>query len=315
MKRLVCVLLIIILSCNSDEFSEQDYIDANYVPGEENLVSELSVLGFTSELAFGRSISGLSDLESAFFGVGNAMFDQAWVSAPASTASRDGLGPIFNARSCASCHLNDGRGKPNIENGASSAGFLLRLSNGNDLTYGPIEHTTYGDQLQDNSNFGTDPEAEINVNFEYITGEYPDGTPYELRKPTYTIVNENYGAIGMVEQSPRIGQQLIGLGFIDAISDADILANADEFDTNNDGISGKANYVWNVEEHTTALGKYGWKANQPTLRQQISAAFNGDMGLTTTLFPEENCPCPIGERTHHRKITTIPPHRLHHKGS
>jgi len=128
------------------------------------------------------------------------------------------------------------------------------------------------------------------VNFEYITGEYPDGTSYELRKPTYTIANENYGAIGLVEQSPRIGQQLIGLGFIDAISDTDIIANEDINDSNGDGISGKVNYVWNIEDQTTTVGKFGWKANQPTLKQQISAAFNGDMGLTTSLFPDENCP-------------------------
>ncbi|MCB4799954.1 di-heme oxidoreductase family protein [Neotamlana laminarinivorans] len=285
---LLCVS-ILVFSCQDDEFTEQDYINLTYEIDEENLVSDFSITGFTADKAFGTNIPNLTDLETAFFGVGNAMFNQTWVSAPASTTSRDGLGPIFNARACATCHLNDGRGEPILETGAASSGFLLRLSSGNNPITGPIPHATYGDQLQDASNLNIEAEGDIAVNFEYISGAYPDGTTYELRKPTYTVINTNYGALS-AEQSPRIGQQLIGLGFIEALSDASILEYEDEFDTDGDGISGKANYVWNIAENKTTLGKFGWKANQPTLTQQVSGAFNGDMGLTTTLFPEENCP-------------------------
>lgn len=284
------LLFLIIFSCKNDEFSEQDYIDATYEIDEENLVSHLSIEAFTADKAFGRGIPELSNLELSFFGIGNAMFDQNWVSAPATTTSRDGLGPIFNARACSACHLADGRGEPILTNGEASQGFLLRLSTGNDPITGPIATLNYGDQLQDASNLNVDKEGEVHVTFENITGTYPDGTTYELRKPTYTVANENYAAIGTVKISPRIGQQLIGLGFIDALSDSSILANEDVNDNNGDGISGKANYVWNVKENKSTLGKFGWKANQPNLEQQISAAFNGDMGLTTSTFPIENCP-------------------------
>ena len=290
MKQLYFVFLIVIFSCQPDGFSEEDYIDANYEFGEENLVSDLSVEAFSSNLAFGKSIPGLTSFQSALFGVGNSLFNTSWVSSPATTTAIDGLGPVFNARACASCHLHDGRGEPLLINGESTRGLLLRLSNGNDLITGPIGIPVYGDQLQDAANFGIEAEATINVDFEIIIGEYPDGTAYELRKPTYTIINENYGSLSGTKQSPRIGQQVIGLGFIDALSESSILENEDEFDVNNDGISGKANYVWNVVENKTTIGKFGWKANQPTLAQQISGAFNGDMGLTTDIFPEENCP-------------------------
>ena len=290
MKNFFFLLLIFFFSCTSDEFSEQDYIDSNYELDEENLVSYLSIEAFTADKAFGRGIPELSDLELSFFGVGNAMFDQSWVSSPATTTSRDGLGPIFNARACSACHLRDGRGKPLLENGAGSEGFLIRLSNGNNEITGPISLFNYGGQLQDDSNLNILNEGEINVDFEIISGEYPDGTTYELRKPNYSIVNGNYGSIAGAEQSPRVGQQVIGLGFIDALSDSSILENEDVFDANNDGISGKANQVWNVKENKTTIGKFGWKANQPTLEQQISGAFNGDMGLTTSTFPDENCP-------------------------
>lgn len=292
MKKTVFFLLsILAYSCNPEILSEEEnYIDLTYKEGEENLVSHLSIKAFAADKAFGRGIPELSDLELAFFGVGNAMFDQSWVSAPATTTSRDGLGPIFNARACSACHFRDGRGKPLLETGKDSEGFLIRLSNGNNPITGPIPFNNYGNQLQDNSNLGINKEGEIDVEFKIITGNYPDGTLYELRKPIYSIFNENYGSISEAKTSSRIGQQLIGMGFIDALSASSILANADEFDSDNDGISGRANYVWNIREHKSTIGKFGWKANQPSLEQQIAGAFHGDMGLTTTLFPQEICP-------------------------
>ncbi|NIJ46372.1 CxxC motif-containing protein (DUF1111 family) [Wenyingzhuangia heitensis] len=292
-KFLKLLISILLIGCTADTDSianKNEYVEKYYEQGEENLVSELSVEAFTADKAFGRAIPDLTELELSFFGVGNAMFDQSWVSAPATTTSRDGLGPLFNARACSACHLRDGRGKPMLENAASSNGFLIRLSAGNSLTEGPIAFPNYGDQLQDNSNLSFDNEGTINVAFETSKGTYTDGSSYELRKPIYTITNSNYGAISGTEQSPRVGQQVIGLGFVDALSEESILANADENDSDGDGISGKANYVWNVKELKLTIGKFGWKANQPTLAQQIAGAFNGDMGLTSSIFPNENCP-------------------------
>lgn len=290
MNKIIFLLSFIVLaSCGSDEISEEEYIEINYQEDEENLVSGLSIEAFTAEKAFGRAIPGLSNLEGAFFGVGNAMFEQSWVSAPATTTSRDGLGPLFNARACSSCHANDGRGSPIVTSGTGSQGFLLRLASGNDLINGPIAFPNYGGQLQDNANLGVTNEGSIHVDFEIISGNYPDGSAYELRKPKYAIVG-NYGDLSGAKTSPRVGQQVIGLGFLDALSEASILENVDENDSDEDGISGKANYVWNVKENRSTIGKFGWKANQPSLEQQISGAFNGDMGLTTSIFPDENCP-------------------------
>ena len=290
MNKIVFLFFFIIYTaCSSDDITEEEYIEISYELDEERLVSDFSIEAFTAEKAFGTAIPGLSFLEGAFFGVGNAMFEQSWVSAPATTTSRDGLGPLFNARACSSCHSNDGRGKPIENSGDGSNGFLLRLASGNDLISGPIDFPNYGGQLQDRSNLGVTDEGDINVSFEIINGQYPDGTEYQLRKPIYDIVG-NYGNLTGALLSPRVGQQVIGLGFLDALSEASILANADENDNDGDGISGKANYVWNVKENKTTIGKFGWKANQPSLEQQISGAFNGDMGLTSPIFPEENCP-------------------------
>ena len=75
---------------------------------------------------------------------------------------------------------------------------------------------------------------------------------------------------------------------LEAISEETILAYADEADVDGDGISGKPNYVWDVVAQRYTLGRFGWKANQPTLLQQVAAAYNDDMGITTSLFSVEN---------------------------
>ncbi|WP_435262512.1 di-heme oxidoredictase family protein [Tenacibaculum sp. nBUS_03] len=288
----ILILGFLFLSCSKDNLTDE-YVPVNqYEDGEENLTGDLSV-ATTNNNSFGKEIPGLNRTDKIRFASGNSLFNQSWVSAPASTTSLDGLGPTFNSRACASCHFKDGRGKPFEPSNIGSKGFLIRLSlPGNDPHGGPLPVPNYGDQLQNHANLNIKKEADINVTFTFIEGTYPDGSKYQLRKPNYSIINENFGSLNGVLISPRIGQQTIGLGLIDAIPDNEILKNEDEFDIDQDGISGKANYVWNAIENKTSLGKFGWKANQPSLKQQIAGAFFGDLGLTTSIFNDNPCPSP-----------------------
>tara|TARA_B110000902_G_scaffold64871_1_gene77033 strand:- start:1171 stop:2571 length:1401 start_codon:yes stop_codon:yes gene_type:complete len=279
-----------IISCNKDEA----YIDLNnsYEIGEELSVGKLTTTLLGAN-AFDQAVPGLPINTDLLFFVGNSLFKQNWVSSPASTTARDGLGPTFNARACSACHNKDGRGLP-LQNGDRfSAGFLMRISTeGTDTFGGPNAVTGYGTQIQDRANLGVYSEASVRIRYETIAGTFSDGAAYELKKPIYSIENENFGSLQNILTSPRVGQQVIGLGLVDAISTDDILLNEDEFDTNKDGISGKANYVWNHILNRRDVGRFGWKANQPNLRQQVADAFSGDMGLTTSMFPEQNCPSP-----------------------
>lgn len=292
-KRLVLLSLVIsiLLGCSS---KDEDYIpitEAQYEEGEELLTGTLGV-NSNSANAFGFEIPGLTFQEQAQFATGNSLFNQSWVASPASTTARDGLGPTFNARSCAGCHFKDGRGEPLI-NGETSSGFLIRVSQlGQSINGGPLALPSYGTQIQDRSNNGIASESNVTVTYETISGTYADGNIYELQKPTYSFSNEQFGSLAGVETSPRVAQQTIGMGLISALPDSQILQHEDELDTDGDGISGKANYVWNTETNATELGKYGWKANTPTLKTQVAGAFHGDMGLTTSVFAENNCPSP-----------------------
>ena len=122
-------------------------------------------------------------------------------------------------------------------------------------------------------------------------GNFEDGEPYSLRATTYEIGGLAYGPLHPeVMMSPRVAPAIVGMGLLEAIPETAILALADPDDANGDGISGRPNMVWDVRRGKLALGRFGWKANQPTVEQQTAGAFLGDMGITSTLFPDDNCP-------------------------
>ncbi len=245
----------------------------------------------TTRQAFEQPLPHLTpDQETQFF-VGNSFFNRNWVSAPSSTTARDGLGPLFNARSCSACHLHDGRGRP-PEPAEDILSMLVRLSiPGREAQRGVVPEPTYGDQLNGLAVHGVPPEGRVLVTYEEIPGTYGDGEPYSLRKPTYTLADLKYGPMHPdTLLSPRVAPAMIGLGLLEAVPAEALLGLADPDDTDGDGISGRPNRVWDKVWRQTVLGRFGWKANQPNVAQQVAGAFLGDIGITSPLFPDENCP-------------------------
>lgn len=243
-----------------------------------------------SRNAFGFPASNLEGLNALQFTTGNSFFNQSWVAAIASTTGRDGLGPLFNEPSCSSCHFKDGRGRTPEFGARQGHGFLMRLSvSGTDAHGGPVPEPTYGGQLSPAAILGVRSEGNVAIRYEEQVGHYSDGTSYSLRKPIYTITDLNYGPMQTdVRLSPRVANQMVGMGLLEAIRHTDIEALADPADSDGNGISGKPNYVYDATNGGTALGRFGWKAGQPTVRQQVAAAFVGDLGITSALFGQEN---------------------------
>ena len=247
----------------------------------------------TNRNSFALAAANLNNQERRIFEVGDSFFTQNWVTAPASTEARDGLGPTFNAQSCSSCHTLDGRAQPPADDDDPERGLLFRLSipGVDPVTGGPVADPTYGGQLQDRAILTVPPEGRFLVNYREVPGEYEDGTPYTLLQPDYSFAELAFGPTHPdLLISPRIAPAVFGGGLLEAIPESDILALADPDDADGDGISGRANMVWSVRAGDTRLGRFGWKANVPTLEQQIAGAFHGDVGITSPLFPEENCP-------------------------
>jgi len=201
------------------------------------------------------------------------------------------LGPTFNEDRCAHCHANNGRASAPDNGQAAELGMLVRLSiPGATPQGGPNPHPAYGDQLQ-NRGIPDRVPAEGRAIFTYTTREvsFADGERVTLRVPSIEFKDLQFGELGpdtMV--SPRIAPAVVGMGLLEAVPEEAILALAKEEEKA--GVGGKPNYVWDYEADAIALGRFGWKANQPNLRQQTAAAFLGDIGATTYMFPEENCP-------------------------
>lgn len=264
---------------------------ARYEPGEELSGGETTVFD-SGRNAFTLPARNLHAERRNDFFTGNALFNRNWVTAPASTTGLDGLGPTFNAASCSSCHAKDGRGQPPTTPGQPFVGLLLRLSvPGTNEHGGPVPEPTYGDQFQHHAILGVASEGAASVTYEPVPGQFVDGTPYELQRPVYAFDALSFGPLAPdTLVSPRVAQAMVGLGLLESIPEATIVALEDPDDRDGDGISGRANRVWDPRSQTVQLGRFGWKANQPGIEQQTAGAFAGDIGITSSLSPDENCP-------------------------
>lgn len=239
------------------------------------------------------------------FKLGNALFRKTWVAAPSSTKASDGLGPLYNARGCQDCHLKDGRGHTPPSADASRVSMFLRLSVPGGASPAGIADwiatspdPTYGGQLQDLAAPGHSAEGRMDVTWIETPVTLADGTTVSLRAPTYTFADPSYGAPAEgLMLSPRVAPQMIGLGLLEAIPAADILARVDEGDADQDGISGRPQIVPSVEYGIPMLGRFGFKGGAPTVREQSAGAFSGDMGLSTPLHPDPSGDCTKGQPT------------------
>lgn len=240
-----------------------------------------------SSTAFANPAPNLDDEGLARHLVGDNEFEQAFVTAPAVVNS--GLGPVFNNTSCVGCHPKDGRGSPPDEGGVSNT-FFLRLSvPGTDPnTGGPLPVPGFGTQLFDSAIFGVQPEAKVDTTYITIDGQYGDGEPYQLRQPVFTIVDPYIELPDEYLTSPRVAPPVFGRGLLEAIPEQTLLEWADENDEDGDGISGRVNYVWDLVNETTAIGRFGHKASVPSVLIQNAGAYRDDMGITNEVLPQES---------------------------
>ena len=246
--------------------------------------------------AFSMPAANLSFDKRLDFSVGNSFFRNPWVTAPATTDARDGLGPLFNTNACQGCHIKDGRGHPPHAKADNAVSMLVRLSIPADNSpeqqallkvHGVINEPTYGGQLQDMAIPGAKPEGKVNISYRTHNVTLSDGVQVELREPTLTVTELGYHELHPDTLfSSRIAPPMIGLGLLEAIDETDLLVRDNP---DGDGISGRANRVWDNKTQQTVLGRFGWKAGQPSLRQQNASAFAGDMGITSSLALVDDC--------------------------
>lgn len=246
--------------------------------------------------AFSHFAASLDFAEEERFKLGNAFFKRVWVSSPSSTFAADGLGPLFNARSCQRCHLKDGRGHPPSGPDDSAVSMFLRLSIPPrteaertalaERRFLRVPEPVYGGQLQDLGVPGVPAEGRMAVAYTEQPVSLGGGETASLRHPTYAVADPGYGPLHpQAMLSPRVAPPMIGLGLLEAVHEMDILEYADPDDLDGDGISGKPSMVRDEQGRLT-LGRFGWKASMPTVRMQSAHAFAGDIGISTPDLPD-----------------------------
>ena len=240
--------------------------------------------------AYAQAAATLDVQRRGEFTVGNSFFNSPWVAAPASASARDGLGPLFNARSCDACHNNDGRGQPPAAGERPIAlviQFATPTPGSNDE---PQADPRYGVNLNPFAIAGVPAEGTIRIEHRQIEGKYADGTPFTLQDPQYSFSDLAYGELASDTQfSPRVAPAVFGVGLLEVVPESQILERSDPDDADGDGISGRANRVWNHLTSQPVLGRFGWKLNQPDIAHQTAGAFAAEIGMSSALRPGQSC--------------------------
>lgn len=250
--------------------------------------------------AFIEPAPGLDYHQRERFLRGRHHFNQRWVQFP-SLGGDWGLGPTFITNRCVACHVGGGRGRPPESATEQPLSLLVRISIPGAGPHGaPKPHPHYGDQLQNAGLMGQDrddtflgdrvpPEAELFVDWETREIAFADGEAVVLRRPKLRVGRTWFGPLGDdTMTSLRLAPPVFGLGLLEAVPDETLLAIARAQAAQ--GFRGRVNLVRDDIADRTAIGRFGWKANQPSIRQQIAAAFAGDLGVTSSLYLEPNCP-------------------------
>lgn len=256
-------------------------------------------------------------LEQVDFAVGRSFFRNPWIEAPSATIARDGLGPLFNAISCASCHVGSARGRT-ADAGQALQHSVVRLSvptNGNPGKAGFSPEPHYGGQLQNQAVDDVLPEGRAVLHYSEVIRELAGGEQVTLRKPKLQLDQLGYGDMAAnVQTSVRIAPTLTGLGLLEAVPESQLLQWVDAEDANGDGISGRANRVWDIEAQQYSMGRFGWKAEQPSVLQQTAAAFHADLGISSEIIQRQNCTAieVTCQQTEHGGAPEIPDKILDH---
>jgi CxxC motif-containing protein (DUF1111 family) len=236
--------------------------------------------------AYTRPYSNLLDPASLkTFQEGRTLFRQVWT-IDGEDQRFTGLGPLYNRFSCVACHLGNGRGFAPNGPAQTMKTMLVRLSVP-DQQQGAVPHPLYGDQLNEFGIPGIAGEGVAQIDYQSMTVTLADGEEVILRQPELRFTELAYGPMENVLTSARIAPAVFGLGLLDNIPDEEILRQAQRHKPK--GIAGRPNKVWDIAQQKMVIGKFGWKANVPNLRQQIANAFHGDLGITSSLFATANC--------------------------
>ncbi|MBL0317357.1 MAG: thiol oxidoreductase [Flavobacteriales bacterium] len=280
------LLLFLLVRCKDDVISDEYYEKPD---PELPLIAGSATVNDGGVDAYSHLIPDMNASVAGQHAVGSDVFFATFTENPDGEYS--GLGPLYIQNSCVGCHPGNGRSQPPLSEVDYNSGLLMRFSLAGEGPHGePIAVPGYGTQLQTQGVSGNEAEALYIFSYSNAVITYADGNSVTLHNPSHILINEYAPLPDNILFSMRNASPIYGLGLLEAISESDILALADETDADGNYISGRPNFVWNVKTQQEELGRFGWKSSAPTIEHQVAGAFNEDMGITSEgYFPVENC--------------------------
>ena len=244
-----------------------------------------------STTAYSVQATALNAAQRQLFHKGEAEFRSRWVPL-FNIGGNWGRGPTSNAEACSDCHAGNGRGRAPESEDERLTSMLLRLSlSGTDARGGPLPHPAYGLQLQEQGVLGkVPPEGRVAIAWQEHQVPLAGGEIANLRRPQVRIEAPGFGPTGDLLTSARVAPPVFGLGLLEAVTEETLIRVAQT--QMRMGYGGRLNRVWDEQAQAHRPGRFGWKATQPAITQQAAAAFLADIGVTTPLYPEQNCPLP-----------------------
>jgi len=237
--------------------------------------------------AYSQPFSTLRASDRDTFIHGRSVFQRAWVVAPSLDTNFDGLGPLHSRLACHSCHQRNGRGLA-PEQGQRLQTMLVRLAVPGQKENGDLlPHSIYGDQLNEDAVPGVRAEGRVSLLWHESTVTLEDGKEISLRRPEPVFSRLAHGDLNDTMTSPRVGPVVYGLGLLEQVPASAL--EALEQQAASEGGRGFLNRVHDPVTGTTAIGRFNYKASAASVLFQSAKAMQGDLGITSRYFPQQNC--------------------------
>ena len=286
---LLLAALALLCGC-ADDSDQLTVLDVD-VPDGYALSAGTATVFYNSSVAYDQPAPWVSGSYDHRFNAGDRLYDN--VKGTNNNGAGGGLGPVYAGYSCGSCHHNAGRTEPSywtaVKNGSDDAsgqfGFtsmLIYITRKNGAFF-----PDYGRVVHDQSIYGVKAEGKLKVSIDSLKCTFPDGEPYTLCLPRWSITEWYADSIAPADLfcTVRIPLRHVGMGQIMALDPIEIEALARQSNYPEWGISGRANYI--TERGILQLGLSGNKAQHADLTVELG--FSSDMGMTNSRYPEEIC--------------------------
>jgi len=231
------------------------------------------------ETVFQHPLPELSESDISTFRLGRKIFHTSWLPAASEDAPFGGLGPVYNATSCSFCHSRNGRG---FLSDSDTSRVVVKLFAENLHRYGDLLH------YQSVPPVPLGPRIALELKTSTLV--FSDGIEVPLSKPL-VLLSQVPPQLrdGQIHVSLRMPPAIAGVGLLELVPDDWILERA-AFNKRSGGpIKGHANLVWDAQNKRSSIGRFGWKAEHPTLYEFVAAAFLHDLGITSSLYQTEDC--------------------------